>query len=84
MQKQMRLIFESTKAAQNPKSSTWTLRVPDPRADLTPGEIQAYMQKICTDWQSVMMPNANGGLPARPLRAEIITTEKTTYDVSPE
>lgn len=78
MQKVLRLIFGT---ASNKRD--WIIRVPDPRNDITEGEIQAYMQELIEN-NAVLMPNAYGDKPTIAKRAEIITTQKTSYDYDVE
>lgn len=78
MQKVLRLIF----GTQSP-TRDWIIRVPDPRNDLTEAEIEAYMEELISN-NAVLMPNAYGDRPTTAKRAEIITTQKTSYDYDVE
>lgn len=78
MQKVLRLIF----GTQSP-TRDWIIRVPDPRNDLTEAEIEAYMEELISN-NEVLMPNAYGDRPTTAKRAEIITTQKTSYDYDVE
>lgn len=78
MQKVLRLIF-GTQSAQR----DWIIRVPDPRNDITESEIKAWMQELIKN-NAVLMPNSYGDRPQTAKRAEIITTQKTSYDYDVE
>lgn len=78
MQKVLRLIFGTQSQTRD-----WIMRVPDPRNDITEGEIQAHMQVLIEN-NEVLMPNAYGDKPTVAKRAEVITTQKTSYDYNVE
>ncbi|MDI9502877.1 MAG: DUF2922 domain-containing protein [Tissierellia bacterium] len=70
MVKQLELVFVDT-AHRN-----FTVRVDEPRADLTEGEIQAHMQTILA---ADVFRSPYGAL-ASVSKANIVTRETTTYE----
>lgn len=78
MQKVLRLIFGTRSPSRD-----WIIRVPDPRSDITENVIKMKMQELIAN-NDVLMPNTYGDRPLTAKRAEIITTEKTSYDYSIE